>query len=188
MPDVPDIPNTSDILLKVEDVAEAVGVAASTIRKYSVLIEKYGYRFKRNHQGALIFRDFEVGMFRTLIQLKSQKNMTLEKAIKQLLANIPTMSDISNTSDTSPTDIANIFDIVEISTDIADMRAQMGEFMSEVMKQNKELIEKVDRLENLNKKQIEDRDKLLMESIRETQELKKLILESRQKKWWQFWK
>jgi hypothetical protein len=32
----------SDILLKVEDVSQVVGIAASTIRKYSILIEKQG--------------------------------------------------------------------------------------------------------------------------------------------------
>jgi len=33
----------SDILLKVEDVSQVVGIATSTIRKYSILIEKQGW-------------------------------------------------------------------------------------------------------------------------------------------------
>lgn len=200
----------SDILLKVEEVAKAVGIASSTVRKYSFLIEKHGYEFSRNNQNALMFDQDEVNMFKELVKIKKQKNMTLENAVQQLLSSMP---EIAATSDIATTDIANTSDIRAMSKGIADVfsnMSAMAENMSDmsekihtlvdqnnsVINQNKELQKQIEASE---KKQIEDHDKLLMQSIRAEQQMKKMELQMEElqkqiatahqkKKWWQFWK
>lgn len=172
----------SDILLKVEEVAKAVGIAASTVRKYSFLIEKHGYEFSRNNQNALMFDQDEVSMFKELVRNKKQKNMTLENAVQTLLSN---MSDVATTSDIATTDMSSMPDVRAMFTTISDMSTNMYT----IVEQNKDY----------EKRRIEDHDKLLMQSIRAEQQAKKLELkieelqnqiaatkeEPEKKSWWQ---
>lgn len=174
----------SDILLKVEDVANAVGVAASTVRKYSFLFEKNGYEFARNNnQKALMYDQDEVDMFRQLLQLSKKKDMTLEKAAIQILSSMP---DVVVSSDIESTDVATMRDVAAIFTTISDMSTNLYTLVD----QNKEH----------EKRRLEDHDKLLMQSIRSEQqtkqlehqieELKKEIAAAREEKkksWWKFW-
>jgi hypothetical protein len=191
----------SDILLKVEDVSHAVGVAASTIRKYSFLIEKQGYTFSRSNQGALMYDKDEVSIFKEIIQIKKQKNMTLEKAVQRALSNMSDMVDIADISRGPYDDMSGMSDVQDMSKAIAAMQAQMKAVLDQnekVLLQNQELIRKVERLEDTNlleKEKIENRDKLLLDAMKEIKETKKVIAisleENRkalQKKWWEFWR
>ena len=191
----------SDILLKVEDVSHAVGVAASTIRKYSFLIEKQGYTFSRSNQGALMYDKDEVSIFKEIIQIKKQKNMTLEKAVQRALSNMSDMVDIADISRGPYGDMSGMSDVQDMSKAIAAMQAQMKAVLDQnekVLLQNQELIRKVERLEDtssLEKEKIENRDKLLLDAMKEIKETKKVIATSLeenrkalQKKWWEFWR
>jgi hypothetical protein len=191
----------SDILLKVEDVSHAVGVAASTIRKYSFLIEKQGYTFSRSNQGALMYDKEEVSIFKEIIQIKKQKNMTLEKAVQRALSNMSDMVDIADISRGPYDDMSGMSDVQDMSKAIAAMQAQMKAVLDQnekVLLQNQELIRKVERLEDissLEKEKIENRDKLLLDAMKEIKETKKVIATSLeenrkalQKKWWEFWR
>jgi DNA-binding transcriptional MerR regulator len=191
----------SDILLKVEDVSQAVGVAASTIRKYSFLIEKQGYTFSRSNQGALMYDKEEVSIFKEIIQIKKQKNMTLEKAVQRALSNMSDMVDIVDISRGPYDDMSVMSDVQDMSEAIAAMQAQMKAVLDQnekVLLQNQELIRKVERLEDtslLEKEKIENRDKLLLDAMKEIKETKKVIATSLeenrkvlQKKWWEFWR
>ncbi|MGK9185289.1 DUF3967 domain-containing protein [Priestia filamentosa] len=191
----------SDILLKVEDVSQAVGVAASTIRKYSFLIEKQGYTFSRSNQGALMYDKEEVSIFKEIIQIKKQKNMTLEKAVQRALSNMSDMVDIVDISRGPYGDMSVMSDVQDMSKAIAAMQSQMKAVLDQnekVLLQNQELIRKVERLEDaslLEKEKIENRDKLLLDAMKEIKETKKAIATSLeenrralQKKWWEFWR
>lgn len=179
----------SDMLLKVEDVATSVGVAASTIRKYSFLMETYGYTFSRTNQNALMYDHEEIAMFKELIQLK--KNMSLDEAVKHVLSDIVTISETASTSDIAVADIASMADIRAMVSDMLAMQSQMKAILeqnAEVIAQNQQLMNKIELLQNSEKKQIGERDKLLMENIQQTKELKEMIVESQNKKWWKFGK
>jgi hypothetical protein len=191
----------SDILLKVEDVSQAVGVAASTIRKYSFLIENQGYTFSRSNQGALMYDKEEVSIFKEIIQIKKQKNMTLEKAVQRALSNMSDMVDVADISRGPYDDMSVMSDVQDMSKAIAAMQAQMKAVLDQnekVLLQNQELIRKVERLEDtslLEKEKIENRDKLLLDAMKEIKETKKVIATSLeenrkalQKKWWEFWR
>ena len=191
----------SDILLKVEDVSHAVGVAASTIRKYSFLIEKQGYTFSRSNQGALMYDKEEVSIFKEIIQIKKQKNMTLEKAVQRALSNMSDMVDIADISRGPYDDMSGMSDVQDMSIAIAAMQAQMKDVWDQdekVLLQNQELIRKVERWEDtssLEKEKIENRDNLLLDARKEIKETKKVIATSLeenrkalQKKWWEFWR
>ncbi|RAS90877.1 hypothetical protein A3863_07815 (plasmid) [Priestia endophytica] len=143
----------------------------------------------------------EVSIFKEIIQIKKQKNMTLEKAVQRALSNMSDMVDIADISRGPYDDMSGMSDVQDMSKAIAAMQAQMKAVLDQnekVLLQNQELIRKVERLEDtssLEKEKIENRDKLLLDAMKEIKETKKVIATSLeenrkalQKKWWEFWR
>lgn len=161
-----------DMLYKVEDVAEAVNIAASTIRKYSALIEKHSnYEFTRSNQGSFLYTDSEITLFRDLIKLKNKKGMTLEKSVEQLFS---TKEEVAATSDMVR--MADIQSIVAIQ-----LRSMVGELTN----QNKAVYEKLNSIEEKRKKEIEENERRQTEQMLEIRELRKEIRKSKKQRWWQ---
>lgn len=71
----------------VEEVAQIIGVKASTIKKYYLLLEGRGrsYYFKRNNQGRLNFSNDDIDLFKRLISLKNKPESNLSKAADEIL-------------------------------------------------------------------------------------------------------
>jgi mevalonate kinase len=188
------------IYRKIDDVSKELDVSPSTIKKYYLLIEQYGYRFRRTQQGHVIFSDQDVQLFKKLILLKNEPGMTLQKAVEKIMSSITDIAVITNEdynsydshdSHTSnnelsllATNISQIKDIIQKQNELIQMQQNQISKLMEEQEKSKRMIER----------NVEERDKLLMQSIREVQELKKLIIESQKKeeeqkkKWWEFWK
>ncbi len=66
--------------------AEQLGIQSSTLRKYADLLEKEGYTFIKNERGHRKYRESDVMVFRKVINLKSETDMTLENATKQIVS------------------------------------------------------------------------------------------------------
>lgn len=172
------------IMMKIEDVAKQIGVSPSTIKKYYLLVEQHGYRFKRNNQGQLTFSDNDLKLFREIIATKNKPGITVQKAIEIVMSSI---TDLAIREE----DITDITDRTVISA----MTKHMDEIKNIVINQNKLLLEQQEEIKRLiqeqevNRKLIEEaavkkRDELLMQSIKETQELKEEIREQAKKSWW----
>ncbi|MGE7185578.1 hypothetical protein ACQKKK_16860 [Peribacillus sp. NPDC006672] len=69
----------------VNEAAKVVGVTPSTIKKYYLMFEKDGYKFRRTTQGQLSFTINDVVLFKNLIQMKNEPGVVVSKAVKQLL-------------------------------------------------------------------------------------------------------
>ena len=67
------------------DVAEQLGIQSSTLRKYADVLEKEGYNFIKNERGHRKYRESDVMIFRKVINLKNDTDMTLENATKQIV-------------------------------------------------------------------------------------------------------
>jgi hypothetical protein len=180
--------NMSDILLKVDDVATSVGVAASTIRKYSVLFEQHGYPFSRNHQGALMYDEDEVDMFKKFVRIKKQKNITLEKAVRQVLADVTGISETASTSDIAMQNMSDMVDVQAMVNAMSDMQNQLKQQeqqfalkMQQVLAEQLELQEKTITA-NLTAKfnRIEESNKRIEEQLS--------VQKVPNKSWWEFWK
>ncbi|MGP1910657.1 MerR family transcriptional regulator [Metabacillus sp. JX24] len=158
----------SDMFMRVNEAAAAVGIAATTVKKYTGLIEKLGYEFERNNQGALIFSNSDIEMLRSIVQLKKKKNVTLEEAIKQVLSDMVEIEDVSNTSS------ADIVDMSAVKNMARDM-SNMAVMMDTLIKQNEELSKTVNRIQEGNKRE-EERQLLLTQSLKATLEVKKMLI------------
>ena len=62
------------------DVARLLNIKEPTLRKYSLLLEKVGYEFKRNAQGQRWYSDKDITVFRKFIALKYNADMNLESS------------------------------------------------------------------------------------------------------------
>ncbi|WP_051865777.1 MerR family transcriptional regulator [Metabacillus indicus] len=75
--------------MKINEVAALLGVTSSALKKYYLLFEKNNYKFTRTKQGQLIFSDYEIELFRKLINLKNEPGNTVEKSVEILLNKEP---------------------------------------------------------------------------------------------------
>lgn len=176
------------VYIRIEDVSDILGMSSSTVKKYYLLIEEHGYRFKRSQEGHVLFSESDIQLFKKLIEVKNQKGMTLPKAVKRVISS---MTDVTVMTDEIMTDTTDITAITVMTEDIGQIKEIM-------LKQNQMLMSQQEQINSLlieqqqSKKLIESnstkRDELLMQSIRETQEVKKMLAAASQeskKKWWQ---
>ena len=68
------------------EVAEQLGIQSSTLCNYSDVLEKEGYIFIKNERGHRNYRESDVMVFRKVINLKNDTDMTLENATKQIVS------------------------------------------------------------------------------------------------------
>ncbi|UDY80700.1 DUF3967 domain-containing protein [Geobacillus phage GR1] len=163
------------IYVKIDDVAKAVGLSPSTIKKYYLMVEECGYRFNRNNQGQLIFSDEDTEIFRKIIQLKNEPNMSVQKAVEEVVSNITSITIYKESSNSYNIDLSN--DINEIK-----------EFIKTQTEVNKALLSELKDTKEYIRGKLEERDQTLMLALKETMETKKLIAASQNKRWWHIFK
>ncbi|EEL58737.2 D-alanine--D-alanine ligase [Bacillus cereus Rock4-18] len=194
------------------DVAEQLGIQSSTLRKYADVLEKEGYTFIKNERGHRKYRESDVMVFRKVINLKNDTDMTLENATKQIVSWYQGVEVL-------PLERHEIERYEEPDFNATPLQAMIQEQKEIIEKQNyllqelnKCLVEQDQRFaqresellsaiqliqdsqkliatnssEDIEKNQ--GRDEILMQTIREVQEVKKMIAASKNKKWFEFWK
>ena len=194
------------------DVAEQLGIQSSTLRKYADVLEKEGYTFIKNERGHRKYRESDVMVFRKVINLKNDTDMTLENATKQIVS-------WNQGVEVLPLERHEIERYEEPDFNAIPLQAMIQEQKEVIEKQNyllqelnKRLVEQDQRFtqresellsaiqtiqdsqkliamnssEDIGKNQ--GRDEMLMQTIREVQEVKKMIAASKDKKWYEFWK
>jgi hypothetical protein len=70
----------SDKEVKSSDIASYIGIAESTVRKYSQILEKAGYQFRKDTSGARIFTKKDLQVFSDMIKIKEKAGIGLEQA------------------------------------------------------------------------------------------------------------
>lgn len=127
--------------MKINEVAAILGVTSSAVKKYYLLFEKNNYKFTRSKQGQLVFSEYEIELFRKLIQLKNEPGNTVEKSVEILLNKEPQK-------------------IKEL--DLKQLMIQQGlqiniiiDCINEIDNKVKKLNKKVDKLEGLIEKKFE---------------------------------
>lgn len=144
------------------DVAEQLGVKESTLRKYSLLLEKYGYEFNKNDRGQRGYTDSDIIVLRRMLDLKNG-GMTLEKAALTVCS---WMKNKQITGGDMVPERYNNHDIEELKELIL------------------ELNKKVDQQQAYIEQRLNEHDKLLTQAMRESLETKKLIAAAEEKKPW----
>lgn len=194
------------------DVAEQLGIQSSTLRKYADVLEKEGYTFIKNERGHRKYRESDVMVFRKVINLKNDTDMTLENATKQIVS-------WHQGVEVLPLERHEVERYEEPDFNATPLQAMIQEQKEVIEKQNyllqelnkrlaeqdqrfaqreSELLSAIQSIQDSQKliatKSSEDiaknqgRDEMLMQTIREVQEVKKMIAASKDKKWFEFWK
>ncbi|KAA0819765.1 DUF3967 domain-containing protein [Bacillus sp. AY2-1] len=194
------------------DVAEQLDIQSSTLRKYADVLEKEGYTFIKNERGHRKYRESDVMVFRKVINLKNDTEMTLENATKQIVS-------WHQGVEVLPLERHEVERYEEPNFNATPLQAMIQEQKEVIEKQNyllqelnKRLAEQDQRftqresellsaIQTIRESQAliamntsEDvaknqrSDEILMQTIREVQEVKKMIAASKDKKWYEFWK
>ncbi|MDR4144988.1 DUF3967 domain-containing protein [Bacillus paranthracis] len=198
------------------DVAEQLGIQSSTLRKYADVLEKEGYTFLKNDRGHRKYRESDVIVFRKLITLKSDTDMTLESATKQVVSwhqgvevlplesyEIERYEDADFNATALQEMIQEQSKIIEKQNELLqELTKRLAEQDQRSLQRESELLNAMQALQESQKAiamnsseatredvtRNQERDKMLMQTIREVQEVKKMIAASKDKKWYEFWK
>ena len=194
------------------EVAEQLGIQSSTLRKYADVLEKEGYTFIKNERGHRKYRESDVMVFRKVINLKNDTDMTLENATKQIVSwhqgveilplerhEIERYEEPDFNATTLQTMLQDQNEVIEkqnellqeLSKRLIEQDQRFAQRESELLSaiqtlQESQVLIATNSSEDVAKNQ--GRDEMLMQTIREVQEVKKMIAASKDKKWYEFWK
>lgn len=194
------------------DVAEQLGIQSSTLRKYADVLEKEGYTFIKNERGHRKYRESDVMVFRKVINLKNDTDMTLENATKQIISwhqGIEVLPleryevERYEQSDFNATPLQMMIqeqkEVIEKQNYLLqELNKRLVEQDQRFAQRESELLSAIQSIQDSQKliamnssgdvAKNQDRDEMLMQTIREVQEVKKMIAASKDKKWYEFWK
>ncbi|MGE1022272.1 DUF3967 domain-containing protein [Bacillus cereus] len=194
------------------DVAEQLGIQSSTLRKYADVLEKEGYTFIKNERGHRKYRESDVMVFRKVINLKNDTDMTLENATKQIVSwhqgvevlplerhEIERYEEPDFNATPLQAMIQEQKEVIEKQNYLLqELNKRLAEQDQRFIQRESELLSAIQSIQDAQKliaiNNSEDmaknqgRDKMLMQTIREVQEVKKMIAASNDKKWYEFWK
>ncbi|HDR7860984.1 DUF3967 domain-containing protein [Bacillus toyonensis] len=194
------------------DVAEQLNIQSSTLRKYADVLEKEGYTFIKNERGHRKYRESDVMVFRKVINLKNDTDMTLENATKQIVSwhqgvevlplerhEVERYEELDFNATTLQTMLQDQNEVIEkqnellqeLSKRLIEQDQRFAQRESELLSaiqtiQESQVLIATNSSEDVAKNQ--GRDEMLMQTIREVQEVKKMIAASKDKKWYEFWK
>ncbi|MEC2872437.1 DUF3967 domain-containing protein [Bacillus bombysepticus] len=194
------------------DVAEQLGIQSSTLRKYADVLEKEGYTFIKNERGHRKYRESDVMVFRKVINLKNDTDMTLEHATKQIVSwhqrvevlplerhEIERYEELDFNATMLQTMFQNQNEIIEKQNELLkELNNRLVEQDQRFAQRELELLSAIQTIQEsqmlIATNTSEDvaknlgHDEILMQTIREVQEVKKMIVASKDKKWYEFWK
>ncbi|EOP60364.1 MULTISPECIES: DUF3967 domain-containing protein [Bacillus] len=194
------------------DVVEQLGIQSSTLRKYADVLEKEGYTFIKNERGHRKYRESDVMVFRKVINLKNDTDMTLENATKQIVSwhqgvevlpldrhEVERYEEPDFNATTLQRMIQDQKEVIEKQNELLqELTKRLTEQDQRFIQKESELLSAIQTIqesqaliatntsEDMAKNQ--GRDEMLMQTIREVQEVKKMIAASKDKKWYEFWK
>lgn len=170
-----------------KDIANIVGIAPVTVRKYAQVLEQKSYTFTRDDRSHRIFTDKDIKIFSKMKELSNDTGMNIESIAEQLV------KEQSNDTQETIQSESYVSTLKQKEVEISDM-LQSDERYDNLLKEMKEMKELILMQQKYIDQRLEDRDKKMMESIRQLQEVKNTLLETsvteqpKQKKWYEFWK
>jgi DNA-binding transcriptional MerR regulator len=157
-----------------KDIANIVGIASPTVRKYAQALEKEGYTFIKNENGFRIFTDNDIQIFEQMKQMSNESGMNVYR-IASILVNQQTQNETNTihsesevaTPARNKSEKETLSDIERIDRRYESLLKEIQELKEMMMLQQKYIDER-----------LEKRDEILMQSIRSLQEQKQTLLEA----------
>lgn len=136
--------------------AKKLGIAVTTLRKYSSLIEKTSGNksyFNRDSNNSRLYTNSDVSVLKRVVALKVRPDFSLEKSIKQALSEND-VSDVLDTDTRFESDTSN--DIQPIQDDkIKQYESLINQLIESNLKLSDQLEVAIVKLENHDKKLLE---------------------------------
>lgn len=154
------------------DIADVLQVKESTLRKYSLLLEKQGYSFQRNNQNQRWYSDNDVIVLRKLVTLKNNGDMSLEDCAKAVF-----LWSKEGDETLPSTDIHS--DMERHNNDITELKNTVSHLMGIIERQEEIIKEQFKQQQEYLDSKLNKRDEVLIQALRESQEIKKLLLEQK---------
>lgn len=142
------------------DMAMILQIKPATLRKYSALLEQYGYQIERNSQNHRYYRDKDIIAIRNVIR-GADGDVTLEESVQNVVK-LQSGSEVTN--DTNSGDIAN-------DTAIQELKEMV-----------QTLTDKVDQQQEYINNHLKERDRVLINTMNELMDSQKQIATSKEKK------
>lgn len=158
------------------DISELLNVKESTLRKYSIMLEKAGYEFQKNSRKQRQYSDNDIITLRKLITHKNN-GMTLEESVEGVVLwhkGGETDNAVAHVTDNA--EQRNKSDITELKQLIEKQNEMIGE-MSKRLDQQQEYLDK----------RLNERDQLLMQTLNESMETRKMIAAAEEKEKQSIW-
>ncbi|MGG1915999.1 DUF3967 domain-containing protein [Priestia megaterium] len=177
---------------RIDSVAKMLNVKEATIRKYQLEIERdHGYRFKRSTKNHLLFSDYDIDMFRRIMYLKSESDMTVSQAIADVMKSVDIIRETppKQSSSTQGEQEGELQVELNANKEFFEMVAQLKEFIVELKESNAKkdeqitlLLEEKSKESKLLEQKLNQRDENLMSLMRDMQEVKKQLATSNEPK------
>jgi len=143
------------------DIASLLNVKESTLRKYSLLLEEFGYEFSRNAQGQRWYSDKDVSVLKRFMSLKQNGAMSLKECAEGVyLWSKGSDVTLADTTQVTPHN-GNERHNNDITPVIQQEMISMRELIEEQSKQIKSLYEQLGRQNTYQ----EERDRVLLDTI-----------------------
>lgn len=140
------------------DISALLQVKESTLRKYSLLLEEYGYKFDRNEQKQRWYSDKDVIAFQKLVTFKQNGDMNLKSCAEAVYL-------WSKGSDVTEVSTDTHSDTIRYNSDITPMIREEILGMRKLIEDQREIIKSLyEQLERQDASQ-KERDRLLLNSI-----------------------
>jgi DNA-binding transcriptional MerR regulator len=152
-----------------KDVSDNLEIAASTLRKWSAMLEDAGYPFKKNDKGQRLYYEKDIVALRHLKRLTQDEGMALENAVKEVVKRVKETEAIARELDV-PSDTSRYDDKFD----------QLFERIERLEMVNCQLIEKLNEQQRYINEQLEKRDRQLVKEIRESLEVRRQLAASQE--------
>lgn len=158
------------------DVAKALDISESTLRKYCLVLEKAGYHFLRGDNGRRAFLDRDILTLRKFQELSSKKGTTLDDAAVTVMSVVDTVHSVDSTSITLA-DMNRSLTLEERFLPILQSLIEQNELLRRELTETKKLI--INQMAIDNQEINEKLDAIITETRTERQK--------KNRRWWRFW-
>ncbi len=163
-----------------KEVSLTLDIGTSTLRKWCLSLEENGYIFTRTDNQRRLYVERDLVVLKYYKKLVQGENFSLDNAAKVIVTKYK-----ENPSETIAPIVPPKADIQmrdfersrEIIEELLERAEKQEQFNEELMRFNRELLDRLDNQQEYINRRLEERDKKLMESLRQSQETKKLMLE-----------
>ena len=154
------------------EVAERLNCAQSTIRKYSIALEKQGFTFSKTQKGARLFSESDVATLARMKELSVEEKMPVDRIAERMLSTPAEVRDEMRSVEANGS--------TEILAELSALRQENAEIREALIHTNKQLAAVLVELK--------ESQKMIAASVATEEEAEKEAELPPPKKWYEFWK